>query len=105
VMLDEQFFRLDKKDLDLDVKSTAWKLAGGHRLAAEIGSVQTRDWLDTPSKQRITIENASLALAVDGPADDRATDGRRSPYLGANAAVNTVQFPASPAGFAVPPDR
>ncbi|MEV5872564.1 hypothetical protein [Streptomyces tendae] len=71
----------------------------------EIGSVQTRDWLDTPSKQKITIENASLALAVDSPADDRPTDGRRSPYPGASASVNTVQFPASPAGFAVTPDR
>jgi len=68
VMFDEQVSRLDSDRLSLDLKPTDWTLKAGHTLAVEIGSVQSGEWLDTPSQQRIQITDAHLELALDDPA-------------------------------------
>ncbi|MET9555797.1 CocE/NonD family hydrolase [Streptomyces sp. NPDC006645] len=105
VMFDEQVSRLDSDRLDLELKSTDWTLAAGHALAVEIGSVRTGDWLDTPSKQKITIKDARLELALDDPAGDIATGGDRSPYLDTYLGLYTVELPAGEASFTLPPAR
>jgi putative CocE/NonD family hydrolase len=105
VMFDEQVSRLDTDRIGLDLKSTDWTLASGHALAVEIGSVQTGDWLDTPSKQRITVRNVRLALDLDDPADDVATAGKPAPYLGLYRQAYTVQLPVGSADFTLPPGR
>ncbi|WP_033319451.1 CocE/NonD family hydrolase [Streptomyces yerevanensis] len=105
VMFDEQVSRLDSDRPALDLKSTDWTLKAGHTLAVEIGSVQTGDWLDTPSKQKVRIKDARLELALDDPADDIATGGERSPYLDTYLSQYTVQLPAGSPAFTVPPTR
>ncbi|WP_434091302.1 CocE/NonD family hydrolase [Streptomyces flaveus] len=105
VMFDEQVSRLDSDRLAFDLKSTDWTLKAGHNLAVEIGSVQTGDWLDTPSQQKVKIKDARLELALDDPADDVATGGERSPYLDTYLSQYTVQLPAGTGTFTVPPAR
>ena len=105
VMFDEQVSRLDTDRIALDLKSTDWTLASGHVLAVEIGSVQTGDWLDTPSKQRISVRNVRLALDVDDPVDDVGTAGKPAPYLGLYRQAYTVQLPVGSADFTLPPAR
>lgn len=92
VMFDEQVSRTDRDKLDLDLKSTDWALKAGHSLAVEIGSVQTGDWIDTPSKQKIQISDARFELALDDPAEDVATGGDRSPYLDQYLAAYTSKL-------------
>lgn len=105
VMFDEQVSRLDADRLDLELKSTDWTLAAGHTLAVEIGTVQSGDWLDTPSKRKVTIKDARLELALDDPAGDVPTGGDRSPYLDTYLGLYTAQLPAGEASFTLPPVR
>ncbi|MEV6103428.1 CocE/NonD family hydrolase [Streptomyces sp. NPDC051940] len=103
VMFDEQVSLVDSGRLTVDLKSTDWTLAAGHVLAVEIGSIQTGSWRDTPSGQTIKVDGVLLALALDDPADDAATQGARSPYLDFYLSRNTVALPAGPPTFTVVP--
>ena len=105
VAFDERVSRLDRDRLDIGLKSTDWTLRAGHRLAVEIGSVRTGDWLDTPSKQQIRISNARLQLTLDNPAEDIATGGDRAPWLDTFTQINAAQLKPGPAAFTVPPAR
>nr|WSZ98214.1 CocE/NonD family hydrolase [Streptomyces sp. NBC_00857]WSZ98952.1 CocE/NonD family hydrolase [Streptomyces sp. NBC_00857] len=105
VAFDERVSRLDRDRLDIGLKSTDWTLRAGHRLAVEIGSVQTGDWLDTPSKQKIRISDARLQLPLDNPADDIATGGDRAPWLDTFTQINAAKLKPGPATFTVPPAR
>ncbi len=102
VMFDEQVSLLHSGRLTVDLKASDWTLAAGHVLAAEIGSIQTGSWRDTPSGETIKVQGAQLKLALDNPADDTATAGARSPYLDTYLSQYTVDLPAGPATFAVP---
>ncbi|SBV05805.1 hypothetical protein YW5DRAFT_03117 [Streptomyces sp. Ncost-T6T-1] len=102
VAFDERVSRLDRDLLDIDLKSTDWTLRAGHRLAVEIGSVRTGDWLDTPSKQKIRISGARLHLPLDNPAEDIATGGDRAPWLDAFMQINAAKLKPGPAAFSVP---
>lgn len=103
VMFDEQVSLLDSGRLTVDLKATDWTLASGHVLAVEIGSIQTGSWRDTPSGETIKVKNARLELALDNPADDRPTAGARSPFLDTYLRQYTVDLPAGPASFTIPP--
>ncbi|MPY58554.1 CocE/NonD family hydrolase [Streptomyces spongiae] len=105
VMFDEQVSRLDADELSLDLKPTDWTLKAGHTLAVEIGSVQSGEWLDTPSQQQIQITDARLELALDDPAGDVATSGNRSPYLDLYLQAHTSKLKPGPATITVPPAR
>lgn len=102
VMFDEQVSLLDSGKLTVDLKATDWTLTTGHVLAVEIGSIQTGSWRDTPSGETIKVKDARVELALDDPADDRATGGARSPFLDTYLAQYTVDLPAGPASFALP---
>ncbi|MFE0417317.1 CocE/NonD family hydrolase [Streptomyces tendae] len=103
VAFDERVSRLDQDHLNISLKSTDWTLRAGHRLAVEIGSVRTGDWLDTPSKQKIQISNARLHLPLDHPAEDTATDGDRAPWIDTYTQINAAKPTPGPATFTVPP--
>ncbi|WP_405550242.1 CocE/NonD family hydrolase [Streptomyces globisporus] len=105
VMFDERVSRLDRDRLALDLKSADWTLKAGHRLAVEIGSVQSGDWVDTPSKRRIQISDVRLALPLDDPAKDVATAGDRSPWLDTYLQGYTTNLKPGAATFTVPPAR
>ncbi|NJQ00437.1 CocE/NonD family hydrolase [Streptomyces zingiberis] len=105
VAFDERVSRLDRDRLDIDLKSTDWTLRAGHRLAVEIGSVRTGDWLDTPSKQRIRISGARLQLPLDNPAEDDATSGDRAPWLDTFMQINAAKLKPAAATFTVPSVR
>ncbi|WBB63092.1 CocE/NonD family hydrolase [Streptomyces sp. WMMC500] len=102
VMFDEQVSLLERGRFTVDLKATDWRLAAGHVLAVEIGTIQTGSWLDTPSGETIEVRHATLHLALDGPADDVPTGGERSPYLDTYLSRNTVDLPAGPPTFTVP---
>ncbi|GGJ79603.1 hypothetical protein GCM10011583_08990 [Streptomyces camponoticapitis] len=102
VMFDEQVSLLDSGKLTVDLKATDWTLTTGHVLAVEIGSIQTGSWRDTPSGETIKVKDARVELALDDPADDRATGGARSPFLDTYLAQYTVDLPAGPASFTLP---
>lgn len=103
VMFDEQVSLLNSGRLTVDLKATDWKLAAGHVLAVEIGSIRTGSWRDTPSGEKITVKGAQLRLALDDPSDDVPTQGDRSPYLDTYLSQYTVDLPAGPATFTVLP--
>ncbi|GAA2253462.1 hypothetical protein GCM10010145_21540 [Streptomyces ruber] len=105
VMFDEQVSLLESGRLSVDLKSADWTLAAGHVLAVEIGSIQTGSWRDTPSGETIEVKGAQLKLALDDPADDIATGGKRSPYLDTYLRQYTVDLPAGPGTFTVPSGR
>ncbi|MEU8867825.1 CocE/NonD family hydrolase [Streptomyces umbrinus] len=105
VAFDERVSRLDRDRPDIGLKSTDWTLRAGHRLAVEIGSVRTGDWLDTPSKQKIRISNARLHLPLDNPAEDIATGGDRAPWLDTFMQINAAKLKPGPATFSVPQAR
>jgi putative CocE/NonD family hydrolase len=102
VMFDEQVSLLKSGRLAVDLKATDWKLAAGHVLAVEIGSIQTGSWRDTPSGQTISVKGAQLKLALADPADDVATAGGRSPYLDTYLGQYTVALPVGSPTFTVP---
>lgn len=85
-----------------DLESTDWTLAAGHRLAVEIGSVQTGSWIDTPSGARIRIRDARLELPLDDPADDTATSGGRATWLDTYLAAYAEKLPVQDATFTLP---
>ncbi|GAB2813956.1 CocE/NonD family hydrolase [Streptomyces daliensis] len=103
VMFDEQVSRLDRDRLDLDLKPADWTLKAGHRLAVEIGSVQTGEWIDTPSKQKVTIQDARLSLPLDDPSADTRTGGDRAPYLDVYTKGNTAKLKPGPGTIELPP--
>lgn len=105
VMFDEQVSRLDTDRLDLDLKPTDWTLKAGHSLAVEIGSVTSGEWLDTPSKQKIRIQDARLELSLDDPADDVATSGARSPWLDTYVKAYTTKLKPGSGTITLPPAR
>ncbi|MFF0740447.1 CocE/NonD family hydrolase [Streptomyces sp. NPDC004111] len=107
VMFDEQVALAGPSGrVAVDLKSTDWRLRAGHSLAVEIGTVQSGAWVDTPTGDRISVTNARLGLSVDDPSDDRATEGRRSPYLDTYIKAYTQkQLPKQPPSFTVPPAR
>ncbi|XKK61649.1 CocE/NonD family hydrolase [Streptomyces sp. ARC32] len=103
VMFDEQVSLVKPGRMSVDLKATDWTLAAGHVLAVEIGSIQTGSWRDTPSGETVRVRGAKLRLALDGPADDVATQGDRSPYLDTYLRRYTVDLPAGPGTFSVVP--
>jgi uncharacterized protein len=107
-MFDEQVAVLSSGRTAFDLKSTDWTLAAGHVLAVEIGTIQAgplNDWIDTPSRETIKVEDARLELALDDPADDIATEGARAPYLDVYLSVYRVDLPTGPGTFSVPSTR
>lgn len=107
VMFDQQVALADASGrVAVDLKSTDWRLKAGHSLAVEIGTVQDGAWIDTPTGDRIKVKNARLHLSVDDPADDRATEGERSPYLDTYVKTYTKKkLPAQAPTFKVPTAR
>ncbi|GAB3451918.1 CocE/NonD family hydrolase [Actinophytocola sediminis] len=106
VMFDEQIAVLSSDKLAFDLKSADWTIAAGHSLAVEIGTIQAgplNDWIDTPSREKIRVNDAKLTLAVDNPADDTATPGGRAPYLDTYLQLNTKELPVGSPSFTVPP--
>lgn len=71
--------------------------------AVEGGAVS--DWIDTPSNQTISVDGVRLELALDDPADDRATPGARAPYLDGYLAYSAATLPAGSPSFTVPTGR
>ncbi|MGP3749830.1 CocE/NonD family hydrolase [Streptomyces sp. IBSNAI001] len=102
VAFDERVSRLDQDQLDIELKSTDWTLRAGHRLAVEIGSVRSGDWLDTPSKHKIRINNTRLQLPLGDPAEDTATGGDQAPWIDIFTQINSAQLKPGPATFTVP---
>ncbi|AXB41403.1 CocE/NonD family hydrolase [Amycolatopsis albispora] len=105
VMFDEQVSTVDGGELAFDLKSTDWTLPAGHALAVEIGTIQANalnDWIDTPSRKRIEVTGARLALATDDPADDVATEGARAPYLDTYLGIYTSKLPIGEPEFTLP---
>ncbi|MEU6266646.1 hypothetical protein [Saccharopolyspora shandongensis] len=99
----------DEGTTAFDLKSTDWTLKVGHHLAVGTGTVQPsganapfRDWIDTPSRERIEVDGAQLELALDDPAGDTATDGDRAPYLDIYLLLNTKKLPIGTPSFTVP---
>ncbi len=106
VMFDEQVALVDASGrVAVDLKSTDWTLAAGHRLAVEIGTVQDGLWVDTPSGEGIEVTGARLRLSVDDPADDTPTEGERTPYLDTYLTSHTKQLAVRPGTFTVPSAR
>ncbi|MGW8378398.1 CocE/NonD family hydrolase [Streptomyces sp. ODS28] len=101
VMFDEQVSLVRSGRLSIDLKSTDWTLAAGHRLVVETGSIQTGSWNDTPSGETIRVKDARLALSLDDPSDDTPTAGERSPYLDTYLRQNTVPLPPGRPTFTV----
>ncbi|MFJ9127139.1 CocE/NonD family hydrolase [Streptomyces sp. NPDC102340] len=107
VMFDQQVAMADGSGrVAVDLKSTDWRLKAGHSLAVEIGTVQDGAWIDTPTGDRIKVSDAHLSLSVDNPADDRATEGKRSPYLDTYLKAYTKkELPTRAPSFTVPAAR
>jgi hypothetical protein len=81
VMFDEQVATLGSGQRSFDLKSTDWTLAKEHSLAVEVGTIESNpisDWIDTPTKETITVDGAQLELALDNPGDDRGVPGERA---------------------------
>jgi uncharacterized protein len=102
VPFDEQAAVVSGGRLTIDLESTDWTLAAGHRLAVEIGSVQSGTWVDTPSRKTIQIRDVRLELPLDDPADDTATDGERATWLDTYLAAYTADVPVGEATFTLP---
>ncbi|MHC5257386.1 CocE/NonD family hydrolase [Streptomyces sp. UC4497] len=107
VMFDQQVAMVDASGrVAVDLKSTDWRLKAGHSLAIEIGTVQDGAWIDTPTGDRIKVSDAHLNLSVDDPADDKATEGERSPYLDTYLKMfTTKELPTQAPSFTVPAAR
>jgi uncharacterized protein len=105
VMFDDLVSTVASGTTTFDLKSTDWTLAAGHALAVEIGTIRSgaySNWIDTPSHQRIDIQDGRLDLALQDPASDTATDGDPAPYAELYRSVSTVTLPIGPATFALP---
>ncbi|OZM71286.1 hypothetical protein CFN78_21065 [Amycolatopsis antarctica] len=109
VMFDEQVTVLGSGTTTVDLKSTEWTLPAGHSLAVGIGSIQPggaeapfRDWIDSPSRETVKVNDARLDLALDNPADDTATEGGRAVWLDTYLLLNTKQLPIGAPSFTLP---
>jgi uncharacterized protein len=91
--------------LAIDLESTDWTLAAGHRLAVEIGSIQTGSWVDTPSGRTIKVLDARLELPLDDPAGDAPTEGERATWLDTYLAAYTAELTPGRPVFTVPAPR
>ncbi|WP_285106295.1 CocE/NonD family hydrolase [Promicromonospora sp. MEB111] len=98
----EQAAVIDPGRVALDLESTDWTLAAGHRLAVEIGSIQSGSWVDTPSGQTIRVRDARLELAVDDPAGDVPTEGGRAVWLDSYLAAYTTELTPGEPSFTLP---
>lgn len=90
-----------------ELRSTDWTLQKGHSLAVKIGTIEPgfgldEDWIDSPSNERITVQNARLELALDDPTDDKATHGDPAPWLDTYQQVYTEKLPLGTPSFTVP---
>nr|WP_269329111.1 CocE/NonD family hydrolase [Kineosporia babensis] len=82
VMFNLQVSQISSGETMLEFKSNDWTLNPGHVLAVTIGSIDDRiEWYGKPSNQKITIEDAVLALDLDDPADDVVAKGKKAPEL------------------------
>ncbi|QEU89830.1 hypothetical protein CP970_01705 [Streptomyces kanamyceticus] len=90
----------------VDLKSTDWRLAAGHSLAVEVGTIYDGAWIDTPTGDRIKVGDARLQFSVDDPSDDQATEGKRAPYLDTYLKLYTKKkLTERPLSFTVPTAR
>lgn len=81
VMFAEQVSLVSSGKVEFDVEDVEWTLRAGHQLAVEVGTVETYDHVPSPSFQRITVLSGQLALDLQNPRFDVATQGQRSPWL------------------------
>jgi putative CocE/NonD family hydrolase len=82
VMFDENVALIKKAGrVAFDLKATDWTFAKGHQLGIQIGTIGSRNWLDTPSGNTIKVTGARLSLALQNPRADVPTQGVRSPFL------------------------
>ncbi|MBK1787810.1 CocE/NonD family hydrolase [Prauserella cavernicola] len=106
VMFDEQVATVGSGEAEFDLKSTDWTLAKGHSLAVEVGTIESgplSDWIDTPSYQTITVDDAQLELALDNPADDQKVPGEQAVYLDLYKQMYTKQLSVGDPSFTLPP--
>jgi putative CocE/NonD family hydrolase len=90
-MFDENVALLESgAPISFDLKSTDWTFARGHRMAVQIGTIDSRRWLDQPSGNTIKVSGARLALDTQSPQADVPTQGDRSPYLDQYLEDNTT---------------
>ncbi len=102
VAFDEQAAVVQGGRLTVDLESADWTLAAGHRLAVEIGSIQNGSWVDTPSGQKIKVQDVRLELPLDDPAGDVPTEGGRAVWLDSYLAAYTAELTPGEATFTVP---
>ncbi|WP_018156046.1 CocE/NonD family hydrolase [Demetria terragena] len=75
-----------------ELRSMDWTLEPGHQLAVTVGTDAEGDlWDGERTGERITVKSASLALPLQNPAKDKATQGSRAPYLDRYLTSNTVE--------------
>lgn len=67
-----------------------------------IGANPISDWIDTPTKETITVNSAQLELALGNPADDHSVPGERAVYLDAYLQMHTKKLPVGDATFTLP---
>ncbi|MBM7494050.1 putative CocE/NonD family hydrolase [Micromonospora luteifusca] len=89
-MFNENVAVLDGRSTSFALKATDWTFERGHQLGVQIGTITSRGWRAVPSGQMITVTDARLALEVQDPRFDSATQGDRSPYLDRYVAANTM---------------
>lgn len=89
-MFNENTALLKKHATSFALKATDWTFQSGHRLGVQIGTVMSRNWLDTSTGETITVTDARLGLEVQDPRRDVPTQGDRSPYLDQYLAANTT---------------
>lgn len=66
----------------VDLRTMDWTLEPGHQLAVTVGTDSTGDsWVGERTGERITVKRATMALPLQNPARDKATQGDRAPYL------------------------
>jgi uncharacterized protein len=98
-MFDENVALLERAGrISFDLKSTDWTFAPGHQLGVQIGTITSTGWRDVPSGHTIDVSHARLALDVQDPRSDAATQGDRSPYLDRYLAANTTTLSGVGAG-------
>lgn len=108
VTINEQVAAVTPGRTSLEMKASDWRLPAGQLLAVQIGAIEggaVSDWIDTPSNQTISVDGVRLELALDDPADDRATPGARAPYLDGYLAYSAATLPAGSPSFTVPTGR
>jgi hypothetical protein len=106
-MFDQQVAVVQPGTISFDLRSTDWTLPAGHALAIKIGTIQPslafdNDWIDTPSFERITVNDARLELALDDPANDTPTPGDPATWLDTYRLLYAEQLPPGTPSFTLP---